>query len=249
MTTATETRAPRAALAGPWGLTGAIAALVGSFAGFYIGAQILYAVDPWLYKHDQLAFGVISEQFLGISVAAIAFYFGFVRYRVGAAGLGFRFPGWRPLAAAVATIPLIFLGIYVLIEFFSALFPQFGLQGNAKQELVPNGEHAGSIERAIVFLWASIEAPLIEETLFRSLVYQGLRTFFARWLAPAAAIGAGALASGLTFGAVHFEPHTLPILAFVGIVLALVFQYARSIYASFLVHGIFNFLAVYSVFH
>jgi membrane protease YdiL (CAAX protease family) len=76
-----------------------------------------------------------------------------------------------------------------------------------------------------------------------------LRTFFARWLPLATAIGFAALASGLAFGVAHGEPKTLPILAFVGVILALVFQYARSIYASFLVHGIFNFLAVYSVFH
>ena len=62
-------------------------------------------------------------------------------------------------------------------------------------------------------------------------------------------IAAGAIVSGLAFGLVHFEPHTLPILAFVGIVLALVFEYSRSVYASFLVHGTVNFLAVLSVFH
>ena len=100
-----------------------------------------------------------------------------------------------------------------------------------------------------MYFWASIEAPLVEETLFRGIIYQGLRNYFARWLTVRGSIAAAALVSGIAFGLAHFEPRTLPILAFVGVVLALVFQYARSLYASVLVHGIFNFLAVYSVFH
>jgi membrane protease YdiL (CAAX protease family) len=171
-----------------------------------------------------------------------------VRYHVGWRDLGFALPGRRALAIVAAAIPLIFLGIAIIAGIFSLLFPGF-LQGNAQQELTPNHEHVGAVERAIVFVWATAEAPLIEETLFRGIIYQGLRTFFARWLPLATAIGFAALASGLAFGVAHGEPKTLPILAFVGVILALVFQYARSIYASFLVHGIFNFLAVYSVFH
>jgi uncharacterized protein len=232
-----------------WSLGGAVLALVAAFAGFTIGAQILYGVAHSLYQHDQLAFGMISEQFLALSVAVIALYYAWIRYRVGLSGLGFRFPGWSTLALSAATIPLIFLGILLIYKFFSVVFPGFGLQGNAREELVGKGQHAGSGERLLTFIWASIEAPLVEETLFRGIVYQGLRNYFSRWLAPAGSIALGALLSGLIFGLAHFEPRTLPILAFVGVILALVFQYSRSLYASFLVHGIFNFLAVYSVFH
>jgi membrane protease YdiL (CAAX protease family) len=233
----------------PWGLGTSIAALVGSFGGFYIGAIILLQFTYSIYQHDQLAFGVMSEQFLVVSVAAIAFYLGWVRYNVRAEGLGFRFSGWTPLLVAVAIIPLIFVGIALISAFFSTVLPGYHLEGNARQTLVGNGEHVGTGERVVAFIWASVEAPLAEETLFRGIIYQGLRHFFTRWLAPGGSIAAGALVSGIAFGLVHFEPHTLPILAFVGVVLALIFEYARSVYASFLVHGIFNFLAVLYVFH
>jgi membrane protease YdiL (CAAX protease family) len=58
------------------------------------------------------------------------------------------------------------------------------------------------------------------------------------------AVFLAALLSGLLFGFVHGEPHTFPILAFLGIALAYAFQLARSMYSSMVIHGLVNALAV-----
>jgi len=92
-----------------------------------------------------------------------------------------------------------------------------------------------------------IEAPLAEETLFRGIIFQGLRNLCSRWAPNGVAIFLAALVSGVVFGLAHLEIHTLPILALLGIVLAYVFQYGRSIFASALVHGLVNILAVISL--
>jgi membrane protease YdiL (CAAX protease family) len=90
---------------------------------------------------------------------------------------------------------------------------------------------------------------LVEETLFRGIIFQGIARFSSRWLNEHLSIFVGAVVSGVIFGLAHFEPHTLPILVFLGVALAYVFYYSRSIYSSMLVHGSVNAIAAISVFH
>jgi membrane protease YdiL (CAAX protease family) len=104
--------------------------------------------------------------------------------------------------------------------------------------------HPGAVEKILIVAWAAIEVPLTEETLFRGIIFQGLRTFFDRWIPYSVAVFVAAAISGTLFGLAHGEPHTLPILIFVGMALAYIFQYGRSIYASAAVHGLINALAM-----
>ncbi len=230
----------------PWGLLGAIGGFVLAYAVAELAGTPYFLLAAGLQKRDNLAFEIFGYQFLtlGVVVAAVALLF--YRHRGGLETLGFRFPGWLTLLKAAASVPVLLLAIAGFIALFNFVLPGFHIEGNSQDVLNPHSEHVGLGEELITLIWVAIEVPLTEETLFRGIMYQGMRQFFCRWLPERGAIAAGAVLSGLIFGAAHLEPHTLPILVLLGIWLALVFQYGRSVFASAVVHGLINALAIIS---
>jgi uncharacterized protein len=78
-------------------------------------------------------------------------------------------------------------------------------------------------------------APFAEEIFFRGFLFQSLRQSWGIWLA--------APASGLIFGAVHFEPDKLVPLAILGTALAWVFHRTRSIWPCIFIHALNNTIA------
>jgi len=84
----------------------------------------------------------------------------------------------------------------------------------------------------------SVEVPLAEETFFRGFVYG--------WMRRQLNVPAAAVLSGCFFAAAHVGWGTsseeilfLP-LALLGILLALLYEYSRSLLPGAVVHGIFN---------
>lgn len=229
-----------------WGLTQAIFAFVIAFVAQNIGGVALALADRPLYEHHLLAFELIAYQFLALGVATAVVLVLASTPGASLSAIGFRNPGWRALAAAPLVVLGVFVGLRLLYALFQAVFPHYGLQGNAK-DLFPGGVK-GIYLQLIVLVWAGIEAPLVEETLFRGIVFQGIRNFFERRLRPWTAVALGAVLSGTIFGLVHPEPHAWPLLIFVGIVLAYFFQVTRSVYASALVHGLINSVAAFQLF-
>lgn len=230
----------------PWGLAVGLAALAVSFVVAIVGAGITLRAAPHV---PTLIRDILAYQFLAAGVALSVASLIVPRLGSHLAVLGFRFPGWDALLRAAALVVPLLIGVALLTLLFNTLLPGFHVEGNAKQELMPGIHRPVSLaEEAVVFLWAAVEAPLVEEILFRGILYQGMRTFFARWMASPWAILCAALLSGFTFAFVHGQPHTLPILFFMGVILAYVFQYTRSLYASAVLHGVTNAIAVLSVF-
>ena len=231
----------------PWGLTVSIVSLVLAFAVYIAGDAVLAGVAGSLYRRDTIAFSILAYQSLALGVALCVGWL-VVRQGVSWQTLGFRFPGLRSLVQALLALAPIFVGVALISAAFSLFLPGFHLQGNAKREL-PVGHHVALARAMLILFWAAVEAPIVEEALFRGIIFQGLAAFPRRWASSATSVTLGALGSGLIFGLAHFEPHTLPILVFLGIALAIVFYYFRSIYASMLVHGAVNAIAAISVLH
>lgn len=225
----------------PWGLGTTIGAIVIAFASFVAGSSIVVAQAG---TSPPIQWEIVGYQSLALGVLISAVLLVLYAHRVTPGALGYRFPGWTTLAAAAASVIVITLGAYVIQEIFNALFPGFNVHGNVRELGNTIRGHPGTLAKIGIVAWASIEVPLTEETLFRGIIFQGLRTFFYRWLPYHVAVFIAAAISGALFGLAHGEPHTLPILVFVGMALAYVFQYARSIYASALVHGLINALAM-----
>lgn len=257
----------------PWGIAESVGALgiailiaviggivLQSVAGSALAARPLPPLERQLYWAnglqaptypiiDQLEWDVLAYQVLvlGIVVSALWPLRGQLRLRLSA--LGYHFPGWKTLLISGTTaVLLVYVGVAVISFLFDTLLPGYHLQGNARELVQGTSGHFPLGEEVLVFLWASIEAPLAEETLFRGIVFQGLRRSFARRLPVPWAVLTGAILSGLVFGLAHLQPRTLPILVFLGIVLAYVFDRTHSVYASALVHGIINGLSVILLF-
>ncbi|HEX6507886.1 MAG TPA: CPBP family intramembrane glutamic endopeptidase [Chloroflexota bacterium] len=230
----------------PWGIGTAFAALAVAFFIYVVADTILAVITGNLSTRDQILFSLIGYQGLALGVAVSVGVLIYNRYHVSAAALGFRFPGFRRLLLSLAALIPTYFVILLVYALFSALFPSFQLRGNAQQEL-PLGHHVGLLRAVSVVFWGAVEAPLVEETLFRGIIFQGMHHTFGQWFGRHLALFAAALGSGLLFGLAHFQPHTLPILAILGISLAYIFYYARSIYASALVHGVVNFVTIIAV--
>jgi membrane protease YdiL (CAAX protease family) len=240
----------------PWGLSVGLVAVAGAFSIYIVGSIILISVvllaNPHLSGSHDLEITAFSYQFLVLGVAAMSYWLVFIRYHVPPSQLGIRFPGWGRLAgAAAAVVPLLF-AVAIMSFLFDTFVPGFKLQGNA-HVIFPNSEtHVALVEKILLFLFVAVEVPITEELLFRGILYQGARTFFLRYSREAMSVASAALVSGSIFGVLHLsdprELHTLPTLILLGVALAYVFHYSRSIFGSALVHGIVNGLAIISVF-
>ncbi|MCA1598534.1 MAG: CPBP family intramembrane metalloprotease [Chloroflexi bacterium] len=191
----------------------------------------------------------MSYQFLTFGVVVSALAFVLLRYRTGPRALGYRFPGWQTLGLSALAILPVYAAVAVVYAAFHAFAPSYHLAGNAKDVFGVSARHVSLVKLIAVLLFVGVEVPLTEETLFRGILYQGLRNTFSRFAPYNWAIFLAALLSGVIFGLVHGEIHTLPILVLLGVVLAYVFQYARSVYASALLHAVVNVSAAIAYFH
>jgi membrane protease YdiL (CAAX protease family) len=85
---------------------------------------------------------------------------------------------------------------------------------------------------AFLGFFMCIVAPITEELIFRGLMYPWLRQ---RW-----GVAVGIIVSSLLFSAVHLDfPQFLSLLG-LGAVLALVFEYTRSLRVTMIMHAMWN---------
>lgn len=231
----------------PWGLPEALGGLALAVVIYLIPGSFFYVLTKHWSTNHQLLSEIIGYFFLVLGVVVASFVLIVRRFPDGLRQLGYRFPGWDVLARAALSIVPIFVGIALVYWLFSHLFPGFQLQGNAKQSL-PVGHKAVPFPETLgLILFAGVLVPLTEETLFRGIVFGGLARFFSGLIPENAAVFVAAVASGAIFGLAHLEPHTFPILMFLGICLAYIYYYGRSVFASAIVHGLFNTIAVLAV--
>jgi uncharacterized protein len=78
-------------------------------------------------------------------------------------------------------------------------------------------------------------APFAEELFFRGFLYQAFRNSFG--------VLPGALLSAVIFGAIHLEFFKLVQLAILGVILALLFEKTKSLWAPIILHAVNNSLA------
>lgn len=239
----------------PWGLGAGLVALLVAYGIWLLGQLVLLVVLATVAgvrspRAHLLALEVTSYQFLvgGIVLATVVVIL--TRYHCSPRVLGYRFPGLdRVLGSAVTGIIVTFLGVVALYGLFSTVFPAYHLHGNTQNLFPPSAKHLPAWKIGLLFLWVAVEAPLAEETLFRGILFQGILHFFRRWWPEGWAVLGGALVSGAIFGLAHQEIHTLPILILAGVVLAYVYYYGRSIFASALLHAAINAVSLIALFH
>lgn len=160
---------------------------------------------------------------------------GLRRVRHPARLLGLEWP--TPTAATLIVLGLVpwFVGEGVIAEALSWLFNRGRPLPSNTRELFLQRPHGLGI-LVLALLVTAVLAPLCEEVFFRGMVYRYLR---ARWPVWAAVFG-----SAMLFGLAHFSGlervSVLPIFAFMGIVLALVYEWTGSLGNTILLHGLNN---------
>lgn len=227
----------------PWGIGHIIGILALSVLGWVIGGVLLVSV---MVRNDQrtvsISTGLILTAILYLILyAAIVVV---IRSTGGWSRLGYHFPGWKTLLGVVAFLPVWF-GILFLAGIASAFVINHGqpIPSNVTDLFGPGGlKGIGPTTIALAFVVAAVVAPLVEEALFRGVLYQWLRGHLG--VAPAVVL------DGLLFASAHLVSGVaglwklLPVLFVMGCVLCLTFQRTRSLFASMLLHGANNGLAI-----
>jgi len=169
--------------------------------------------------------------------------------------VGFRVPraksvwvgiSWMAGLAACAYV-LTLVGSAIIVGLFD-LTP-FHIKSNVKELLPKHQQTVSATQFVVLIILVSVVAPLTEETLFRGALYQGLARDIGHWLGKPAGIGISVVLTGITFGLFHLlggagELYTLPLLAFLGMVLCLTFQFSGSLGGSMMLHGTVNLISV-----
>lgn len=101
------------------------------------------------------------------------------------------------------------------------------------------GAAHGAWQVAVLLLFLTVGAPIVEELFFRGLILRGLT----RWAGPAV----GIVGSALAFGAAHFELLQLPGLVLFGLVLGVLAHRAGRLGPCIVAHAAFNAVPVLSL--
>lgn len=157
---------------------------------------------------------------------------------------GLRMPGsawrlaWMSAASYVCALPFMGLGVVIGQWLASAMGDRsFQDVSHPVQELLP-GADAGM--KLALFVVASIAAPLVEETVFRGLLYGHVRQQtwgWPRWLSITAAM----LFSATIFAAIHPQGVlAVPALAGVSIGFCITREWSGSVAPGMVAHGFHN---------
>jgi len=193
--------------------------------------------------------------FRGVPWAMVRRDVGLYANRPAAAEPLFGLPGY---AMALPLMGLGLIGTLALMA-IQAVFAASGGPGGADSALAPSGGPAHPIildviegdvlARLQILLVAAVAAPVVEEIMFRGVLYRHLRDVLGS-LGPAwlAALGSG-LISGFVFAAIHPQGWVaIPALMGLAFGFALVREWRGSIVPSIVVHGISNFVVMMTLF-
>jgi membrane protease YdiL (CAAX protease family) len=153
------------------------------------------------------------------------------RYRCSWRTLGLRSVGWQWLAA----VPFVYaLLTFAFVVMFRLMVLLLGPATHWPQPLTSTTVDATQqpVLEALVILSGVVLAPLVEELLFRGVLYQALRRSMP--------VGSAALISAVVFAAMHFNLLLFVPLALMGVVLALVYERSGSLLPTILVHACNN---------
>lgn len=98
-----------------------------------------------------------------------------------------------------------------------------------------------SVQMALA-VGACLGAPVVEEVLFRGVIYGSLRELTNRWVA--------AIVSALLFGVIHLHLPSLPALCLLGFFFAMAYEITGSLAVPIVMHALFNAIQVIlAIFH
>jgi len=225
----------------PWRWPDLLKALAAAVVVFFAAALLVRLGHAPLLalQHDLMrqglsphVFRLILSSLLGYVAAVVALALFIVRpHRASWATLGYRSVPLLRLAIPLLAYPVT---VFVAADVEAAVV-RFALHGHFVNPQAQ--EIAGGVTRSVpntvgLLLLVAVLAPLVEETVFRGVLYQWLRKSLPVW--------AAAGLSAAIFAAAHAIPTIFPWLFVTGLALALVFEYCGTLYCSMLLHAIIN---------
>ncbi len=151
----------------------------------------------------------------------------------GWAGLGFARLKRRWLLAAIA------LGLFstpTVMLITKVAEPIFGPSAGSALPIVSGQAFAQPVYFLAMVLGIAVLSPIMEEIMFRGLLFGWLRRRFGLW-------HAGALAA-IADAAIHFDPGALPGLFALFLLLAWSYEVSRNLWVPVIIHGIHNFVVL-----
>jgi len=140
-------------------------------------------------------------------------------------------------------VPIVSVGLVITLLLIMLAAPD-GDAGAAAHPIVGELASAGWSQRLQVLFLASVAAPVVEETMFRGVLYRQLRSISRQWaLIWSVLVSAGV--SGFIFAAIHPQGVlAIPVLAAMGVALALGREWRGSLLAPMTMHGLSNGLVM-----
>ncbi|MEE2907685.1 MAG: type II CAAX endopeptidase family protein [Planctomycetota bacterium] len=173
---------------------------------------------------------------------------------LGEIGLTWGRGFWREIGSGFAgflmMLPILLVGVTCtlllvkLAEYFGSNEEGFRSDAGPAHPIFAVFVDASVLDVVVVFLAASVAAPIVEEVAFRGLLYRHLRDGSRRWL-PWLSIAFAALLSGFIFAAIHPQGWmAIPALGSIGVALALAREWRSSLVAPMVMHGLQNGLVM-----
>lgn len=193
-------------------------------------AAALIADAPEGITDDPEALAIVlgANLVLEAALIGVAVLFTVGRHGSSLSDLGFRLPRrggfWLPIG--------VFFAAYAIIGIYFGIIAAAGLEELQPESTIPDTALESPLVLPIVAVLALVFAPVMEETFFRGFVFGALRS---RWGAVWAAI-----ASGLLFALLHFNPGSIIPFTLIGVLFAWAYLYSGSLFAAVAAHFLFN---------
>jgi hypothetical protein len=168
-----------------------------------------------------------------VALVGAVYFLGMRRRGVTWTGIGLRPVSWLWIGI-VTVVTLIAIPLTGLLTILILMALGRPLDNPQLDFLIPEG--LSWVSAAGMVLLGGVAAPFAEELVFRGVLYPLLRNRWGLW--------PGVLASSLIFAVIHGDI-AVGVTAFIlGIILALVFEYSRSLWSAVLVHVLNNSLKI-----
>jgi uncharacterized protein len=241
------TRWPKNSFPFWWTLGFLVLVLLVSTFVFIVGAVVLALTEPrsalLAVQQNQAKLGalfipLVAVQLAGEAVAVAALFFGLPWLtQFSLRELGFRAPNMRDIGIALLGA----VGMVIVADGGGSLIDT--LTHSKHEQVVIQIFRNLHDPRSLIFfaVFAIVLQPIVEEMAFRVFFFNlGLR-YGGFW--------AGAILSGLLFGAAHADIYAFVPLALGGIVLSAVYYRSGNAYASMISHGLFNALSTAALYY
>ncbi len=220
-----------------WRFWDIVLALVLGFVGGAVVLGIVFAIAPDIEDLGSAQWLLVAGGTIYASELLMAWLIVLRRRGATFRDIGLTAP---TIGAVLLMIPAI-LGVFIVEGTVAQLTTDlFGPTPTAQDQLLGEGANLDNSQLPYVFLLTVVLAPIVEELIFRGIVYGYLRSRMrVAWAVPL---------SGVIFAGFHFIPLLIPALFVLGCALALVYERYDSIVVPMALHALNNGIVIWALY-